>query len=148
MIIKVYNKKGIFDAEGENIKKDIEATGINVKEVRVIKLYDMEGLPMSALKKVAKEILTDPITQEYQLERRFRNERGCSVVDVWLKPAVTDTVAETIIKAVKDIGIRSNNLKVKTGIRYKLIPKLPHEKLEYIANRILSNVIINYYHIH
>jgi phosphoribosylformylglycinamidine synthase len=65
-------------------------------------------------------------------------------VDVWYKKGVTDTVSESVIKAVKDLGIEKE-IKVKTGHRYRLYGKVSQTVLNNIAMKLLANTLVQEY---
>jgi phosphoribosylformylglycinamidine synthase len=61
-----------------------------------------------------------------------------------LKNGVTDTVAESVIKAARDMGI-DKALKVKTGHKYVFNGPAPEATLQQIAKRLLANPMIQEY---
>ena len=67
--IEIQDKKGVFDAVGEGIKKDIQDLGIkSVRGVRFIQVYNIEGnLSEDQIKKICEELLVDKISQDYNL---------------------------------------------------------------------------------
>lgn len=142
----------MVDAEGENVKRDINLMGVKVDSVKVSKLYKFKtNMCRDDLKKVAESILTDPISQSYRLiySQKVKPEvNNCTVIDVWFKPGVTDPVAETVIKAVRDMGFKKQEIEVKTGVRYVISPILSLDDAELISHRILANVNVNDFTIH
>lgn len=146
-IVEVFYKEGVFDADGENIKKDIISIGIDVKEVLTSKLYKFDGnVSTKDLKKISEELLIDPIIQSYNISKKRKVENSICV-NVWYKKGVTDTVAETVLKGVRDLKIMTK-LKVSTGQRYIIRGLSQPEKIDLICQRILANTIIQDYEIH
>jgi phosphoribosylformylglycinamidine synthase len=66
------------------------------------------------------------------------------VIEVWYKEGVTDTVSESVIKAVKDLGIEKE-IKVKTGYKYYLHGKVSQIALNDIATKLLANTLVQEY---
>mgnify|MGYP002642049252 CR=1 FL=1 len=71
--IEVKDKKNIYDAVSENLKKDIIDIGINnIKEVEYIQVYTLGGgASKDDVKKIATEILTDKVSQECDYTKGF-----------------------------------------------------------------------------
>ena len=67
-------------------------------------------------------------------------------IEVWLKHGVTDTVSESVVKAIKDLGI-IDKVVVKTGHKYIFGGDVTVEKLTKIAKGSLANTLIQEYKI-
>ena len=150
-IVEIRNKKEIFDAAGQGVKHGIFYLGIkNVTEVSTAQLYVISGdISYDDIIKLAEELLTDNITQEYSIytsEDKLDTVRNVFVIDVFFKPGVTDTVGETAFKASKDIGVDSVK-EAHTGFRYFISGKLDNKTLEKICNRLLANTVVQQYKI-
>ena len=67
--IEIRNRKGVFDPLGSGIKKDIKDLGIvAVKKVATAQVFIICGdVSRRDAHRIAQELLTDPITQEYSL---------------------------------------------------------------------------------
>lgn len=67
--IEVVHKKGVFDAAGEGLKKDMADLGIvGVEQVCVSQIYWLAGnLSEAEARQISEELLIDKITQEYML---------------------------------------------------------------------------------
>ena len=65
--IEVWVKEGFADPRSEGLQKDILDLGIKtVKHVRVSNVYLLEGkLSENELQTICRELLTDPIVEEY-----------------------------------------------------------------------------------
>jgi len=141
--IEVWYKKGIFDAGAEGVCSDITDLGIKgVRKVEVGSIFLIRGcVGETALRKIARELLLDPVTQRYWLGRR-RKPAGAISVEVWFKEGVTDTVGETALKGIKDLGLKGAE-KVLTAKRYFLYGKgIGRKTAEIIAGRLLANEVI------
>jgi len=146
-IIEVFYKTGAFDPFGDEIRKSIEDLGIfSVKEVKVAQLYMFEGkiVNKKTLQKIAGEILIDKVLQEFSFSQKSKKRKDIWAVEVWHKKGVTDTVAETTLRAIKDIGIKIP-LSISTGKKYLIKGNLKRETVEIICQRILANTLVQDY---
>ncbi len=188
-IITVFNKKGIYNSEAESVKRDIKVLGFDfVEDIEVSSLYIVElDVNREELKMFCEKILIDPVIQGYQIlendeldsHKNINDEKSSSasggeyLVDVYYKKGVMDPVAETIMLAMKDMGINpvrndimcgiiqqknsrciiqsqniSNGAKVSTGKRYLVKMKDGKEQLQNvkkIAEKVFCNTIIQDY---
>ena len=147
-IIEVFYKDGVFDPFGDEIRKSIEDIGIfSVKEVKVAQLYMFEGkISKKTLQKIAGEVLIDKVLQEFSFSQKNGKKKDVWAVEIRHKKGVTDTVAETTSRAVKDIGIKIP-LSISTGKKYFIKGKLKKETIEIICQRILANTVVQDYFI-
>ena len=141
--VEIFYKEGLFDAFGHQVKKSIEELGISsVKDVKVAQLYKFEGeMKKETVQKIADEILLDKISQEFSLSGEKEKRKNVWAVEVWYKTGVTDTVAKTILTAIKDLGIKTL-INVSTGTKYILKGNLKRKEIETICQRILANTLI------
>lgn len=144
--IDILHKKSFRDRHGEHVRQDIADTGMATPpEVKSVPIYRLEGaLSAGDVKKIASCLLADPVTETF----RVRTEpsvpgKGEHSVEVWLKHGVTDTVAESVVKAVADLGI-AVPIKVKTGHAY-LFATRDRDAVRRIAERLLANPIVQEY---
>lgn len=150
--IEIGTKSGFKDVRGEQILSEVVGLGIKeVKKVEYSPLYSIEGnIKSEAAKKIAAELLSDKITEVYKVNLiksgKIKKGTKVPVIEVWYKKGVTDTVSESVIKAVKDLGIKED-LKVKTGHKYYLYGKLNSKVLDNIATKLLANTLIQEYKI-
>lgn len=147
-LVEIFYKEGLFDAMAYEIKKSIQELGIgSIKDVRIKNLYRIEGeIDDALLRRICREILIDRVSQDFKIYKKSRGEKGKWTVEVWFKKGVTDTVAETTEKAIRDIGIK-NSLKISTGKKYILEGDLRREDVENISVKILANTLIHDYSI-
>ncbi len=144
-----------------------------VSNVHVVDIYWLDAeLPPDKLDLICRHLLADPITQDCQFSttpttqgkreglRPFQvnhspssfQREGCKgdevnnqphIIEVAYNAGVTDPVEDTIIKAVRDLGISSVRA-VKTVKRYLIEGQLGSQELETICNRLLVNPIIQH----
>jgi len=145
--IEVRNKPGIFDAIGESTKKDIMDIGIDrIESVSFIQAYSLLGdLDRKTLENIAKELLCDPITQEYAINAdfSFEHEGNTHVVEVAYNPGVMDPVEDSAKKAIGDMGIRKVE-SIKTRKRYVLKGALTKTEIDSITEKLLCNKVIQH----
>jgi phosphoribosylformylglycinamidine synthase len=172
--IEICTKKGFKNSRGEHVLSDIFGIGIeSVTEVEYSPLYAIDGgITLAEAETIALELLSDKITEIYtcryekqsveeSLKTRFsagmtaletatcadsaiRPRPAFFVIEVWYKKDVTDTVSESVIKAVKDLGIKKE-IKVKTGHKYYLRGKASQTVLNDIATKLLANTLVQEY---
>lgn len=93
------------------------------------------------------ELVCDPVTECCQwrkLEDRGADINGCAVVEVALRPGVTDNAAAQLARAALQIGV-SGLTAAATGQRYEFTPGLSDEELHHIARSLLVNDTVQRY---
>ena len=75
--VEIRLKNHLPDARGLGLVRDISDLGImTVSNVRLIDIYWIDAdLPPDRLERVCRELLADPVTQEYRWEPGFSVER-------------------------------------------------------------------------
>ena len=147
--VEVCLKSHLPDARGLGLVRDIHDLGIaTVSNVRVVDIYWLDAsLAPDELGSICRGLLADPVTQEYQCEPSFSagGEAGTDLhtVEVAYNAGVTDPVEDTIMKAIRDLGIGSVGA-VKTAKRYLIGGKLDKEQMDVICSRLLVNPIIQH----
>lgn len=151
--IEVSIKKNFRERHGEHVRQDIIDSGIkNAPIVKYSQLFKIEGdLTVDEIKTIAGNLLIDPITEKYIILSLNEDDNVNKVndkheIEVWLKQGVTDTVADSVIKAVKDLGI-NKEIKVKTGQKFIFEGQINLPSVKHIAERLLVNSIIQEYKI-
>ena len=170
--IEVFLQKGLKDNSGEGVKNDIGDLGVKgVKRVETAQIYLLEGeISQSQKKMICENLLIDPLIQKYSINSRRRSccepktkqsdavvaryevpwqshkGRRCWAVEVWPKRGVTDTVAESTEKGIRDLGIKGIK-QVSTGKKYLIFGSLSSEEIETISRRLLANKVIENYSI-
>ncbi|MDR4505384.1 MAG: phosphoribosylformylglycinamidine synthase subunit PurL [Candidatus Scalindua sp.] len=147
--IEVFTKREFPDVLGNEAKSEIENIGItSVDEIRIVQVYVLGGdLSKEEIRCICDELLTDQLTQGYIFEGSTSEKKmsgqkkeECSAsysVDVVRKRGVMDPVEATVMKGIKDLGLRVDS--VKTARRFLITGKLTVEQLETVADKILSN---------
>jgi phosphoribosylformylglycinamidine synthase subunit PurSL len=135
------------DPIGQGLLADARA--LNMRSITHIErqdLYFLEGrLTDNDRKQLAAELLAEPITQQV-LWRTGREKvpAGVRVIEVALRPGVTDPVAEQIVRCAHLIGVNSLQ-SAATGQRYLVRGKVKPAELHTLARRLLANDVIQRY---
>ncbi|MFA4991457.1 MAG: phosphoribosylformylglycinamidine synthase subunit PurL [Candidatus Omnitrophota bacterium] len=144
--IEIRNKRGIFDPSGNGIKKDILDLAIKgVKRVDVSQVFIVSGdVSESDARRIAAELLTDSITQEYEFgARRAESGAGRRIVEIAYNPGVMDPVEESARKAVKDMGIYGVRA-IKTEKKYVIEGRITEPEFKIICEKLLYNKVIQH----
>ena len=144
---EVYIREDLVDAAGEGLLKDIEDLGIGgAKDARFIRVTELEGrLSRPVARRVASELLADPVSQKYVIGRvSGPMTKGAWVIDVLYNHGVTDPVAESTLKGVADMGIAAVTA-AKTSTKVILRGKLSKKNVDNICRRLLANPVIQTY---
>jgi len=142
------------DRHGEHVRQDIIDLGIaKAPKVKYSQLYRVEGdLDGDEVRAIAAKLLTDPVTDTFVIHEADGGNcpQNCKAhrhqIEVWLKHGVTDTVADSVIKAVRDLGI-TKDIKVKTGHKYVFEGAITPAAVRQIAERLLANPMVQEYRI-
>jgi len=136
--IEIILKKHVPDARGLGLVGDIADLGIkSVSAAQVRDIYYLDAkLTPKQLDAIGRELLADPVTQDYRCDVLSSEEKkpGVHVVEVAYKAGVVDPVEETVIIGLTDLGIK-NVKAVKTAKLYILEGKLTKEQLEDISSK-------------
>ncbi len=151
--VEIKEKKGIFDARGESVRKDIGDLGIrSIVKVEVTFIYLLYGnLCETQIEKICQQLLVDPITQDYFYSNKTVGvlvptkhlSSSLRVVEIAYNPGVMDPVEESALKGIKDLGIDSIE-SVETAKRYFLYGRISQQEFNTIVNRVLSNKLIQH----
>jgi phosphoribosylformylglycinamidine synthase len=141
--IEIKNRKGVFDPLGNRVKKDIKDLGISgVKKVNVSQVFIISGdITGSDAKRIAEELLADPITEEYCLRDGWKAKGR--VVEIAYNPGVMDPVEESTRKAIRDMGIYGVK-SLKTEKRYFIEGKITENDFKNICEKLLYNKVIQH----
>ncbi|MDR0977707.1 MAG: phosphoribosylformylglycinamidine synthase subunit PurS [Endomicrobium sp.] len=148
--IEIFTKEGFKDSRGEHVLSDILGIGIEgVAKVNYASLYIIDGaVTQDEAQAIASELLSDKITESYTIDSKSPHcgTFNSFVIEVFYKKGVTDTVAESVVKAVKDLGI-VEEVKVRTGHKYYIYGNVSHDVLDKIAVKLLANTLVQEYKI-
>jgi phosphoribosylformylglycinamidine synthase subunit PurSL len=146
--IEVRLKPHLPDPAGRSLVKDIQDLGINsVADARIVDIYWLEAnLAPEKVLQIASELLADKVTQDYwfgQTEQVDQTTIGYHIVEVAYNAGVTDPVKDSVMKAIKDLGI-PNVRAVATAKKYILKGEISQTDLDTISNRLLVNPIVQH----
>ena len=146
---EIFNRSGLADVHGNSVLEDIKELGISsVEAVQSAKVFLIEADPSTALgtgfdegfaRRLGKELLTDPVCEEYYIGRSGppAGLAKATLIEVHLKSGVTDPVAESVMAAIVDMGIKANN--VRTARKYILLGDISQSQTDTITKKILAN---------
>ena len=144
--IEIKDKRGIFDAVGEGLLKDVLDLGIKtVAHAQFAQIYTLEGeISPEQANKICEELLVDKVAQEYCINpEKKAGAKNEFVVEVAYNPGVMDPVEESTLKGIRDLGIEEN-ITVRTAKKYILKGKLSPQQLKTISEKLLYNKLIQH----
>ena len=144
--IEVGFKNGIRDALGEKTKKRIALNlGLPVESVSTVEVYTIDGgLSDSELQSAAAGPLSDPVIQEYTVNRPLASGFDW-LIEVGFRPGVTDNVGKTAREAITLIlgeRVGSRKISVYTSRQYLISGSITKADAERIASDLLANDLI------
>ncbi len=130
-----------LDSAGEAVRKQIAELGKSVGPIRACRIFflDTDASPAD-VQRIAGELLADPVVERAEIVHVAPPEPGKSRIEVHLKPGVMDPVAASTEMAIRDMGLPIRE--VRTGRAYVIDGVVPPQDLQFIANRILANSVI------
>ncbi|MCX5638714.1 MAG: phosphoribosylformylglycinamidine synthase subunit PurS, partial [Planctomycetota bacterium] len=138
---EVFNRRGFSDVRAKSVLEDIRELGIrSVEAVQSAKVFLIgSDFNKDFAERVAKELLIDPICEEYYIGRSGppAGLAKATLIEVHLKSGVTDPVAESVMTAVADMGVKANT--VRTARKYVLLGDITPKQTDTIAKKILAN---------
>ena len=145
--IEVWNKPDFPDPRAECLKKDISDLGISsIEHIDISNVYSLTGdLSQNDADRICKEVLVDPIVQDYRSEITTgtpKHVNGFSV-EVAYNPGVMDPIEFSLRKAITDLGIDKVST-IKTGKKYVLRGNVSEDSLQSIVNKLLLNPVIQH----
>ncbi len=144
--IEVWGKEEYVDAAGESARKDLEDLGYaSLEKVKVGRVYRLTGeLGREEVDRIASELLSDPVTEAaYCQEPAYKSGGSLRVVEIAYNPGVMDTVAQSAVKAVRDLGI-GGVVSARTGVKYAVWGKMTDAEIETAASRLFYNSLIQH----
>jgi len=134
-----------FDSLGQAVRQQIAELGMCAGPIRTARIFLIDSpADRSAMLRVARELLADPILETADLLDSPPQDRGVSRIEVHLQPGVMDPVAASTQMAIRDMGIDVRE--VRTGRAYLIEGDVPREELARIAARVLANGVIESVH--
>ncbi|MFA6636705.1 MAG: phosphoribosylformylglycinamidine synthase subunit PurL [Candidatus Omnitrophota bacterium] len=146
--IEVRDKKGVYDAVAENLKKDIRDLGFKKKlDVEYIQVYTIRGkFSENDAERLAREVLSDEVSQVFSLSfSPVKKEPGQKkkIVEIAYNPGVMDPAAESVLKAAKDTGMEGLASAV-TSKKYVFTGGFTQKDITLIAEKLLYNKVIQH----
>ena len=139
--VEVFNRSSFSDVHGKSVLDDIQELGINsVQAVQSAKVFLIEAdFDKDFAQRLARELLADPVCEEYYIGRSGppAGLAKATLIEVHLKSGVTDPVAESVMAAIADMGIKAHN--VRTARKYVLLGEITQRQTDTIAKKILAN---------
>ena len=134
---------------------DAHSLGIHqVQQIQCQDLYLLCGtISEQQTQKLADQLLHDPVTQSVEttvlntpeINVEEKAPSSSKIIEVALRPGVTDPVAEQILRSARILGITTINA-ASTGLRFVVKGQdLSDSLLKELAKRLLSNSVIQYY---
>ncbi len=139
-----------FDPRSTGYLSDAHALGFHdLRRIKCQDLYFVEGqLSLEACKQLAFKLLTDPVTQSATWDElpapQTTLAANTAMVEVALRPGVTDPVVEQIVRAAHKLGIDGVH-RAATGLRFLLqfnSSVSVRESVTKLAQRLLANNVI------
>ncbi len=137
------------DPRSAGYLSDALAMGFNdLHRIECQDLYFIEGqLSQEDLQQLALKLLTDPVTQTATWGELPASpvelEPDTAMVEVSLRPGVTDPVAYEIVRAAHELGLKGVH-RAATGLRF-LLNRLPDERADSLAKQLLANAVIQHW---
>ena len=145
------------DPRSSGYLSDAHSLGIHqIQEIQCQDLYFLRGqLTAEEVSRLTNQLLHDPVTQSFETSLLKNPQHkpstiesspsSAKIIEVALRPGVTDPVAEQILRAATILGI-SNIDAALTGLRFVVKGQdLSESVLRELAKRLLSNAVIQYY---
>jgi phosphoribosylformylglycinamidine synthase II len=146
--IEVRDKKGVYDAVAEHLKRDIKDLGFNKKlDVEYTQVYTIRGkFSKNDAERLAKEVLSDKVSQVFSLgfaSPKTAPRRKKTIVEIAYNPGVMDPAAESVLKAAKDTGIKGI-VSAATSKKYIFTGDLTRKDISLISEKLLYNKVIQH----
>ncbi len=144
--IEVATRPELADPAGLAAKGDIADLGLVATDVKFVRVYLVRtSEPPKNVKRIAEELLGDPIAEVVAVGKHIIAPADASVIEVIRKPGVMDPTEASTLKGISDLGLKASE--VHTARRYLLTGKLSKDELALIAEKLLANPSIEEYYI-
>ena len=151
LVVSPRPRPGGRDPRSAALLHDARALGrARLNDLECHDLYFIVGQLSDAERaRLARELLSDPLTQTaaWRENGHVSVDPGAFILEVALRPGVTDPVAEQITRAARVLGV-GRLTHAATGQRYVLRGPLAEEDLHTLARRLLANPVIQRYALH
>ncbi len=133
------------DPLGQAIRHQIIEFGKHVGPIQTTRIFLIDSdASVDQVKRIAGELLADPIVEEAHVFDRAPSDDGHSRIEIHLKPGVMDPVAASTEMAIRDMKLPVRE--VRTGRAFLIEDKLPQTELQEIASKVLANGVIESVH--
>jgi len=139
------------DPRNEGYLKGAHALGISrLQKISLQDLYFIESqLSQEGLQQLALKLLSDPVTQNIIWDEipapPTPPKPDTVILEVTLRPGVTDPVAHEIVRAAHELGMKEVQ-RAATGTRFE-IEGLTVDEVTVLANQLLANNVIQHWKI-
>jgi len=148
--VEVGFRQGLRDAMGEKVKKRIvDGFGLPVEQVRTVDVYTVDmDIAGEDVRLLAEGPFSDPVTQIYSVDRPLYDDFDW-LVEVGLRPGVTDNVGRTALEAAcLRIGRKAEEKeKIYASRQYLIRGRLAKTDIEAVVQGMLANDLIQRYEI-
>ena len=137
------------DPRSTGFLSDALALGFhNLKRIECQDLYFIESqLSQEGLQQLALKLLSDPVTQTVSWDdlpaSPLKPTSDSVILEVSLRPGVTDPVADQLVRAAHELGLDSVH-RAATGQRF-IVEGLTVEETELLAKQLLANNVIQHW---
>lgn len=130
--------KGLSDSKGDDLLAEIKRTlKINSsKKIRTARIYRLEGIAKSDIKRFTETVLWEPIDQNVSYGSPKAANDG-QIVEVAYKPGVMNPEVASLLKAAGDLGIKL--AAADSSWEYHFSGKVTKGDLQKIIDRLLVN---------
>ena len=149
-LISIASKNSKPTHQQTHVQRTLNEQGLKtVLCSKISPIYELQGaFSAREIETVAQELLCDRVVETYGVNAKAQDKKTV-FLDVWCKPGVTDPAGDSVLKAVRDLGIASVQ-KVSTGTRYELQlksktalpPRQARQKIIDFANQQLLNPLV------
>ncbi len=148
--VEIAAKPDTFDARGHEVVAEASQLGIvGLTHVEVRDLFFLAGatLDEATVRRVIEKVLLDPVVATATFVELAPHTAGTltpgagRVVEVAPLPGTTDSVAETLLAAMKDYGFAAIT-QAATGTQYRIQGDLSETRLKQLAAGVLANEVI------
>ncbi len=147
-LVHVSVRAGLRDPAAEQAESALRHAlpHAGVRAVRFVQGYVLEGDAASDAERIAREILADPVTQEWSVgalpdDSAAEVRGGALVVSVARRPGVMDPVEASCVRAIAALGSAARS--VRTVRRYVVTAeRLDDDALRDAARRVLANEVV------
>lgn len=146
--VEVKDKKGVYDAVAESLKRDIKDIGIKKKiDIEYVQAYTFRGkFREKDIERLAEEVLSDRISQVYSVSFSRLSQgakKGCHIVEVAYNPGVMDPASLSVMKAARDAGI-NGIVSAATSKKYIFTGSVSSGDIALISEKLLYNKVIQH----